>query len=351
MSMEVRPIRGANNANWPISHTNGGSAAITKLLDAPVVGQSHYITGYHMNGGGDADGFTFVRQRCVLLNAGNANINIADDAALDWDTKANDGNFTLNLWAKFPETMGTLLDMILRGNDAADGWAFQINASELVEFIWHDSVASESVTGVTAVNDGEWHMWTITVDRNSATGTKIYRDGILEASADATTPELAMDGGTTVVLKGKNATNIYIGQLAIYVDKALSLAEITELYNGPNGSIGSRGVGKALAGDEENLIVGLNMDGNASIQVDIASGLVIGENNLLSTEADGIPLESDIGASVGPIANGTVNTDGGYSPHNATFSHAIKVGNGRPLVIDETDGAFNLVLFGYTDSA
>jgi len=351
MKTEVRPMKSEDNANWPVSHTNAAAAAITKLLDAPANGQSHYITGYHMNGGGDADGFKIIRQRCVLLNSGTDTITIADNAALDWDTKANDGDFTLNLWAKFPETMGVLDNFILRGDEAADGWELEVTAGELMKFTAHDSSDTANVSSLSPVNDAAWHMWTVVVDRSSTTGMKIYRDGLLEASADPTDMALAMDGGTTVVMTGKASRSIYVGQLGLYIDKALSAAEIITLYNAPAGAVGNgRGVGRSLVDTEDNLIVGLNMDGNATIQVDIASGLVITEANL-GVANDGLPREDDIGKVVGPFSNGTVSTNGGYAPHQMTFPHAIKIGNAKSLSIEETDGAFNLVLFGYTDSA
>lgn len=350
MKTEVRPIRCSDNVNWPISHTNAAAAAITKLLDAPSNGRSHYVTGYHMNGGGNADGFNLIRQRCVKLGATNQTISIADSATLDWDTKANGGTFSLNFWAKFPATMGALANMILRGDPAADGWALSITAADLVKFDWHDGNAAETVSSLTPVNDGNWHMWTITVDRAVALGTKIYCDGRLEASTDASTPTDAMDGGTTVVLKGLNSRTIYTGQLGMWVGTALTAANIADLYNGPSGSIGNgKGVGRSLLDTETNLVCGLNMDGNATIQVDVI-GLAITEANLVVAN-DGLPLESDIGKVVGPFSNGTVSTNGGYAPHQMIFPHAIKIGNAKSLSIEETDGAFNLILFGYTDSA
>ena len=59
---EVNP--GASN-RWPVSHLNAGTAGVKMLLSAPGNTRCHYVTGFVMTDGADADGFYFLRQLCT----------------------------------------------------------------------------------------------------------------------------------------------------------------------------------------------------------------------------------------------------------------------------------------------
>ena len=346
---------------WPVGHLNAGTAGVKQLLGAPGNGRSHYVTGFLLSGGATTDGFTLLRRDCLLFNAAAETLTMADDSTdFDWDTKDNDGDFSAEFWMKLPATAAAIPNLMTRGDEASDGWNIELTAASLIKFTIHDSSHTATITGTKAIDDGQWHHIVCVVDRSSETGMRIYIDGILEVNSagdpDCTAVTLAMDGGGTIVMTGVDNMTFYVSTIGIYVDAFLSAATVLSNYN--------EGVGRKYDGSETGLVVGFNTDEgistachdvlNDASNVVTLSGVSWAPSKQSGATAEvavnGVPQkESDSLQALPIVQTGVLNgTDGVMGNTAVTFPHAIKIGRNNPLRILETDGAFSLVLFGFT---
>lgn len=344
---ETRPIRSMNNTRWPYSHLNAGSAAFSTLLAAPGRGNSHYVTGFLLGGGGDADGFHLIRNTCIKSD-GTDTWTIPDTGTvLDWDTKANDGDFTLEIWLKMGSTVTTVPGFMRRGDETSDGWALELAAGK-PKFTVHDGANSATITATTTINNGKWYLVTVTVDRSSATGLNIYVNGTIAATpVDVTSVTAAVDGGTTAVYTGIAAKDIYLGPVGMYIDAFLSAATVLSNYE--------RGIGRKYTGSETDLTIGYNNDegvGTTNFNESSTGTMDVTNSGIVWIDGDGPPFDREGSFKrVGKFVTGALSTNGVFSGMGFTFPHAVKIGNNNPLRINETDGAFDLILFGYTDAA
>jgi hypothetical protein len=350
---EVNP--GASN-RWPVVHLNAATAGVKMLLSAPGNTKSHYVTGFIMSGGADADGFHFLRQNCVVFDAAADTLTMADDGTdFDWGTQAADGDFSAEFWINYEATAAAAPSLMKRGNEASDGWLIELTAASLVKFTAHDSSDTATITATTAIDDGEWHHIVVSVDRDSTTGMQIYVDGQADATAvDPTDMALTLDGGTTIVMTGVNNETFYISTAGIYIgsDAFLSASEVTTRYNA--------GIGLKYEGDETGLVVGFNTDEGEStachdIKNDASNVITLSGTSwapsrqngaTAEVNVDGIPInEQDMTVAVGKFHCGVGSAFGGFP---VIFPHPIKIGRNCPLNILETNGAFSLIVFGYT---
>ena len=343
--------------NWPISHLNAGTAGVKQLAPAPGNQYSHYVTGFVLNGRTDDDGFTILRRDCLVFN-GNTDTWTIPDNALDWDTLANDGDFALEVWINIPSATDAIAALLLRGDEAADGWLLEITSAGLAKFTVHDSGAAATITGGTDLGDGEWHLITVTVDRDSATGLNISVDGFPDATAvDPTALTLAVNGGTTAVMTGVAAKTYYISAIGMYVDATLTAAQVLANYNA--------GIGKKYSGSETGLTMAwnndegigttnydiLNISANDVTNSNVAWSPSIQNGATAAVEVCGAPFDSETTVHhVGKFTTGKLTTDGVMSPVVVTLAPEsyIKIGRNNPLNILETDGAFDLQVFGFT---
>jgi hypothetical protein len=331
------------------------------LKAAPGADFSHFITGYDFNGGATTDGFHLLRRNCVRFTTTDTWTAADDGTDFDWGTKAADGDFCLELWLYLDSATTAIANLMKRGDETSDGWKLEITSGKLVKFTAHDSSDSVTQTGTTILRTGQWYFICVTVDRSSATGLKLYVNGVVEVasagSADPTSLALTLDGGTTVVSTGTSGKTSYLGPVGMYIGSSAvqSAATILSHYN--------EGVGRKYDGSETGLVVAWNNDegigttcydilGDDNNKVTVSgtewppfvrSGATAGDtvswNPKANEEDDEMDAIGKITAGIGTALSGTA----------ATFPHAIKVGRGLPLNVLETDGAFDLVLFGYTD--
>lgn len=359
MGREVYP---GMSERWPVSHLNGGVAGVKMLLSAPGNSQSHYVTGFILSGAQDPNGFYLLRQNCILLDAAADNMSLTEDGTtFDWDTKGSNGDFSLELWIKYEATTTAAPALIKTGDETNNGWLLETTAASLVKFTFDDGSNDATITGATAIDDGEWHHIVVSVDRSSTTGLNLYVDG----EADTTTAvnpgavTAAVNVGSHIVVTGVDSSEIYISGLGIYLDadSFLTLAEVRTRYNG--------GIGMKFEGDESGLLVGYNLDeGVSTACYDIKNAVanVIGltatawvpsRQNAATAEVNeaGIPFNSNVMMRrVGKFhcgGTGTVAVPKGGQVF-IEFPHPVKIGRNSSLNILETIGAFDLVLFGYT---
>jgi len=368
MSVETRPMK--CGPNWPITHLNGNAARSTTLLNAPGSALSHWITGYVLDGLTDDDGFHLLRRSCVQFTTTDTYTITDTGTTFDTGTEAASGHMTIEMWVYVPTATGAHATLLKRGDPAADGWLLELTSAGIPKFTIHDSSAAVTQTATHSVFD-KWALITVVFERNSTTGLKIYIDGKVEAasagSADTTALNLTCDGGTTIVCTGVSNKKHYLGPLGIYIGSsaALSAATILSNYNG--------GYGRKYDGSETGLVAGFNNDeGTGTACYNILSpttGLVAlsgtewapykQDGSTAAVTIMGPPFESleeksihsdgEQLPAVGKFGTGKLSTNGIWSPVVATFPQAIKIGRDNPVRILETNGAFTLKLFGFTD--
>jgi len=355
---------------WPVRHLNAGTAGCKQLLPAPGNNLSHYVTGFILGGGAAADGFYLLRRNCLLFNAAADTLSLADHGTdFDWGTKAANGDFRLDFWINLAATTTAVPNLVTRGDEASDGWNIELTTASVVKFTIHDASHSQTITGGTAIDDGSWHLISCVVDRSSATGMQIYVDAVADATAvDPTAVTDTLDGGTTVVLTGADNVTFYISTIGMYIGSTtpLTLADIAATYN--------LGIGKKYSGSETALVVGFNTDegigtachdvlNDASNVGTLQAGMWAPSKQNGATaavEVQGAPFEDttiadddDYLDAMGKFLTCIESADEGSMgltvPQIVNFPHAIKIGRNNPLRILETDGAFDLVVFGFTE--
>jgi len=360
---------------WPVRHLNAGTAGCKQLLPTPGNDYSHYLSGFILGGGASGDGFHLLRRNCLRFTAANNTLSLADHSTdHDWGTKAANGDFRCSFWFKLEVTTAAVPNWITRGDEASDGWNIELTAASLLKFTIHDSGNAQTITATTALDDGEWHKIDVVCDRSSATGLQIYVDGVADATAaDPTAVTLTMDGGSTIVVTGVNSEVMYLSTLGFYYGSStpLTAADILADYNS--------GIGKKFSGSETGLMCAFNTDegiGTACHDVKNDAGNVGTVANATwapskqngataAVDVQGAPFNVGPGASAPLVEYDTEMLDamgkfltcyesadeasmGLTVPQIVPFPVAMKIGRNNPLRILETDGAFDLILFGFT---
>lgn len=366
MPQETRPMK--SGTNWPIVHLNGGTAKSTTLLNASGGRSSHWITGYQLDGTlVKDDGFHLLRRSCLYFDTTDT-WTVPDDAKFDWGTEAANGHFALEVWVYVPTVTGAHATLLKRGNEASDGWLLEITSTGLVKFTAHDSAASMTITGATSIFGG-WHLITVVAERDSATGLNLYVDGVSDATAvDTTALDLTLDGGTTIVSTGVSAKDSYLGPIGMYIGPSANLSAATVLANY------NEGIGRKYDGGETGLVAAWNNDeGTGTICYDIlnadgvkvtVSGTAWSPSKQSGATAEilkcGPPFrklgEDDADnplPAVGLFNTATVIGTGEnvIQATAGSFPQAIEIGRNNPVRILETNGAFTLILHGFTADA
>lgn len=338
---------GASN-RWPVSRLNANAAVKTQLLTAPTNLQSHYVTGFILGGGAVNDGFHILRQDCLDFNGSNNTWTVTDAAQLQFDA----GDFSLALWVRNTLSTPTQAGLISK-DDGDDGYILEITSGGLVKFTMGDGSTDTPITGATDITDG-WHYIAVTCDRDSTTGLNLYVDGVADATAvDPTSSNGQCDGtGTNLTSTGTANGNIYVSNIGIYKGAALTAATLLANYNS--------GIGLKLEGDETNLSAGWNND--ESLSTACYDVLATNDATLSNTvwsptrqsgataevNITGVPFAiEDMMTAVGKFHCGLGSAFGGVF---IKFPHPVKIGRACPLSILETNGAFDLIMFGYTDA-
>ena len=363
MSTETCPIRAEKN--WPIVHLNGNTAKSTTLLNSAEGISSHWISGYQLDGAlKTGDGFYLLRRSCVYFNTTDTWTATDTGTVFDWGTEAANGHFALEMWVYIPTATGAHATLLSRGS-ATNGWVLSVGATGLVTFTVDDNTIASALT-ITSTHSvfGGWHLITVVCERGSATGLNLYIDGVADATAK-TTVDLneVVEGGTTVVSTGVSGKDTWLGPVGMYIGSSAALSAATVLSNYNNG------IGRKYDGSETGLAAAWNNDegvGTACHNILSAAGSVVAlsgatwspskqDGGTAAIKKCGPPFEKDkeddsddpLG-TVGLFGTGVLSTNGMLEPISVTFPQAIRIGHNNPVRILETDGAFSLILFGYT---
>jgi hypothetical protein len=355
--------------NWPIMHINGNTAKSTTLLNGTEGEASHWITGYHLDGAlATADGFHLLRRSCLYFNTtdtwtaadGGALLDIANEASTT-------GHFSFEVWMYVPSATGAQATVLVRaGGGATEGYTLSVTSAGIPKFTAHDGTAAITATATNSIFD-RWAFVVVTCTRNSATGLKIYIDGVEETlsagSADTTGLNDAIDAAGTLVSTGVSNKDFWLGPVGFYsgASGALSAATVLKNYN--------NGFGRKYHGGETGLVLAWNNDeGTGTVCYSITNddgykSTISGATwspakQSASTAAQnrcGPPFEKkgekdadEPLGTLGPFVCGVLTTSGVVAPVSITFPEAIKIGRGNPVRILETDGTTSLMLFGRT---
>ena len=353
MSIEVRPIK--PNVGWPIRHLNANAAGIAHLADSPGEGLSHYITGLILGGGADADGLYILRRNCLRFVGTGDYMTVSDDAVLEPTTN----DFALEVWVKIPSTITTIPKIVHKDDGADDGYVLEL-ASGLAKFTIGDGTHTASATSArNIINDNRWYHIMVVIDESATAGLKIYVDGGLSGTTgdDMSAVVSCTGGATDLTVYGVATYDWYMSALGLYkgTGAAMTAAQVLARY--------ARGVGHKFEGTETALSAAWNLDeGIGTTCYDVLStqdGALTGtpvwcphkaSGATAKDETCGAPFDGDNSLdAIGKFTCGELTTSGVHGTTAITFAHAIKIGRNNPLRILETNGAWDLILFGTTD--
>lgn len=365
MPTETRPMK--SGANWPIVHLNGGTAKSTTLLNGSEGTSGHWITGYQLDGTlVKDDGFHLLRRSCIHFNGADT-WTVPDDAIFDWATEAADGHFALEIWVYVPSAGGAVSALLVHGT-ATNGWVLSVGATGLVTFTVDDNVIASAltITSTSSIHDG-WHLIQVVCERDSATGLKLLIDGISDATAK-TTVDLngAVQVAGNIIATGETGDDLWLGPVGIYEGSSAVLSAATCLANYNDG------IGRKYDGSETGLVAAWNNDegtgatcydilNNDTVKATLANTAWSPSKQVGATVAVkkcGPPFrkqnEDDADnplPAVGLFGTGIETATGVMQNVAVTFPQAIEIGRNNPVRILETDGAFSLILHGFTSDA
>lgn len=173
------------------------------------------------------------------------------------DASAPGANALVTMSAWFRCTGGSGDRSVIRLDRGGAGRAYyimEIQGSHYAQFQVGGNSGGSFITGTTAYNDSEWHMFTTTY-RGGGNPYEIYIDGVLHKSG---TSAGAFQGASPNVGIGYNPRtggNIFVGDLAdirIYYDRCMDESQVLDLYNASTGGyehelVWNRHIGKSVA--------------------------------------------------------------------------------------------------------
>lgn len=367
MPTETRPMK--CGTNWPIVHLNASGPKSTTLLNGVEGRSSHWITGYQLDGVLiKDDGFHLLRRSCLFFNTTDT-WTVADGGALLDIAAGSNGHFAFEIWVYVPTATGAVANLLVRGDEAVEGYKIEITSAGLVKFTMRDASDAITITGGKNIFGG-WHLIAVVGERASATGLKLYVDGVSDATPVTTVSMVGgIDAGiTTVVCTGVSAKDLYIGPIGFYTGASAVLSAATVLANY------YEGIGRKYHGGETGLSLAWNNDeGTGSLCYEIKNNdgyksTVSGTAWSPSKQSGGTAAVNKCGPpfrkfgeddadnplpAVGLFNTATVigTTDNVIQATVVTFPQAIEIGRNNPVRILETNGAFSLILHGFTADA
>jgi|GEM_PF-3238199 len=118
---------------------------------------------------------------------GQKSVKVSDSSTINLGT----GDFTISCWFKTSSTKNNnpLIDKRVYSNSKQVGYHMMVYFGKGILFQMGDSnkgYYNYIYNGTTNLNDGKWHHVTVAVDRDNSKGVKIYVDGELKYSGNAT---------------------------------------------------------------------------------------------------------------------------------------------------------------------
>ena len=158
------------------------------------------------------------------------------DGLGDWvvqDTSAVLGTtMSLSAWFKTSAT-STTIAILTRGANFGSGdkqlELYQNSSNNIVMKWWNGALATGTITSASTYNDGNWHHVVVTQSVNNG---EMYIDGV-SVGTDATVGKASDTNKLTIGSKDEGGSEYwdgFIDEVAVWT-KALTLSEVTDLYN------------------------------------------------------------------------------------------------------------------------
>ena len=235
------------------------------------------------------------------------------DASNNSSVQVGTSDFSICAWIK-KAADGSDANIISYGIQDSGGntrWYFRTDGSNKLEMYSYDGTGTSLISSST-ITGTEWNHVALSWDRDSATGAKIYINGVLDAERDGTPEQGTLNNSAQGILIGARRTtgttisqywNGKISDIALYTGIALTSSQIKTIYNGREPYNHKEGVGSG------NLTGWWRMGDGA---LDDRNGLIADQTNATITNH----YTTDFSASTG--WNGSYSVSGGQLTKSST---------------------------------
>ncbi len=166
-------------------------------------------------------------------------------ATNDYISKSNDADLNFGANTDFSlevifksSAAGSTQALVMKGDIGGNWYALLISSNNLFQGIIDDGVGAKAPISTTTVTDGEWHHGIVVFDRDSATGGKLYLDGVAKGTDQDLTGVGDIDDAGQPLAIGIQANDLstwpFDGDIALarIWNRKLTAAEVLALYNG-----------------------------------------------------------------------------------------------------------------------
>lgn len=202
-------------AGWKLDESSGNAADVLGSQTLTNVNTATYGAGIINNG-------------VITNNAANRHLTASHNAVYNFGT----GAFSMSFWAKLNDTTLNATENTVR-HYSGGGWVTQFKATNRQIFFFATTTGPATSTTNAIPNDTNWHHYVCT--RSGATAT-IYVDAVNQ-TLSATVGSGTVDVTTPFYIGSNGSGEAFDGTIdEVYLwNRALSSAEVAELYNGGAG--------------------------------------------------------------------------------------------------------------------
>ena len=245
------------------------------------------------------------------------------DAGNDSSIQVGTLDFSICAWIK-EGADGANVVIIAYGRDTDPRWFFRIDSSNKLEMFSDDGTGTSLISAST-ITGTDWNHVALSWDRDSATGAKLYINGVLDAERDGTPEQGTLTNASYGMLIGARRTtgttvaqfwDGKISDIALYIGIALTASQVRTIYNGREPYNHREGVSSGS-------LVGWWRMGDGALDYKVYSGFVADESTLTATAIGPEVMENgDIDSDVPTLADDAINNVRCTSARSTTLKHS-----------------------------